>query len=340
MSYSRSFTRTVSVPYDGTVTVNYPPSESGGSKEVYYRGVAYEDVEVDIYVDTEQFDYSVESCNAQVNGLTESVAAMNAAQCIAISENADKVSKTIINGFFKSVRTELSTQRAELEQTIEARLLLLRQQAETLRSKQQSMAEDYARTSARYQKIFNDINKELSVRIHEIDQPVFSFVQEIDSQNDRMLHTDMLQTALTTGKEASTLRSQIGAAMIKKNALEAMETANHFLVSKAKSERTISNSTIEGDGDKTYLIPVLYMCKKSNSALVEKEMHVNGKLSIDGLQRQVLMDKLDNMQMPKLFGNEMETLRSYVQTEISKHIKGNSSHSNRVRDLINKFINK
>ena len=59
MSYNRRFTRRVAVPYSGSMTVNYPASEHGGSKTVYYDGTAYEDVEVDIHVDTSPFDASV-----------------------------------------------------------------------------------------------------------------------------------------------------------------------------------------------------------------------------------------------------------------------------------------
>ena len=159
MSYSRRFSRTVSVHYSGTVS--YPASQTGGS--VSYSGTAHELVEVDVHVDTGAFDASVAHCNNSVSGLTASVGAMNAAQCLAIRQNADKISKSIIDGFFSTVRTDLRTQKAELEQAIDAKLLLLRQQAQTLQEKQQQMEEDYARTSARYQKIFNDLNNELRI---------------------------------------------------------------------------------------------------------------------------------------------------------------------------------
>lgn len=101
MSYSRRFSRTVSVHYSGTVS--YPASQTGGS--VSYSGTAHELVEVDVHVDTGAFDASVAHCNNSVSGLTASVGAMNAAQCLAIRQNADKISKSIIDGFFSTVRT-------------------------------------------------------------------------------------------------------------------------------------------------------------------------------------------------------------------------------------------
>ena len=79
MSYTESFSRSIAVHYSGTVTVNYPASEHGGSTTASYSGTAYEQVDVDIHVDTAPFDASVANCNNHVNGLTASVGAMNTA---------------------------------------------------------------------------------------------------------------------------------------------------------------------------------------------------------------------------------------------------------------------
>ena len=340
MSYSRRFTRTIAVHYHGTETVSYPASQNGGTKTVSYSGTAYEDVEVDIFVDTSSFDQSIDSCNHHVGGLTASVGAMNAAQCVAISENADKVSKAIIDGFFHTVRTDLGTQKMELEQAIEARLILLRQQAATLREKQQKMAEDYARTTARYQKIFSDLNNELAIRIHEIDQPVFGLVKEVDTQSDRMIHTDMVQTAVTMSKESSILQAQIGAATVKRHALEAMDQANSFLTSKAISERTTRKSCIEGNGDDSYLIPVCYMRTESENQQIERKCIIpEYYTSNNKAMEEVLYDKLEMIDLDVLSEGENEQLQSYVQSEIADQITEDDNHSVRVRAMINKMLN-
>lgn len=340
MSYNRRFTRRIAVPYSGSMTINYPASENGGSKTVYYDGTAYEDVEVEIHVDTSPFDASVANCNDHVNGLTASVGAMNTAQCIAITENADKVSKSIIDGFFHAVRTDLSTQKAELEQIIEARLLLLRQQTASLKEKQQTMAADYARTTARYQKIFSDLNNELSVRIHEIDQPVFNLVKEVDTQSDRMLHTDMVQTVITMSKESSVLQAQISAATIKNHALEAMGMAQNFLTSKAISERTIRDTTIEGSGEEKYLIPVCFMRTESDKNIDQKCLVPEYYSKNDDNLQNRLCDTLEEYEFPVQTDSETEQLQSYVQTEMANKIAGDDTHSVRVRDMINKMLNK
>ena len=91
MSYSRKFSKTIAVPYSGSKSYSYPASEHGGTVTIHYSGTAYEEVEVDIHVDTAPFESSVSNCNSNVNTLTASVGAMNLAQCAAIKENADVV---------------------------------------------------------------------------------------------------------------------------------------------------------------------------------------------------------------------------------------------------------
>lgn len=330
----------MSVPYSGSKTVNYPASERGGSMTVYYSGTAHEDVSVDIHVDTTPFDRGVANCNNMVNGLTASVGAMNAAQCAAIAENADKVSRTLIKGFFQSVRTDLETQRLELQQTVETRLLLLRQQAARLQEIQKNMSEDYARTSRRYQDIFNDINNELSVRIHQVDQPVFSFVEEVDTQSDRMLHTDMVQNAVTLGKESNLLQAQLSIATMKSHALQAMGQAQAFLSTKATSERTLQNAMVDGSGKDAYLIPVCYMQTESDNHRVEQKCVMPEYYSANHPKLgEQLCDRLEHTELSSGTPQEHEQLKSYVQSEISRKVEGNDEHSNRVRIMINKLLN-
>lgn len=341
MSYSRRFSREIQIPYRGNVTAHYPASKSGGTINVSYSGTATEDVNVEIYVDTDDFDSSVKSCNNTVNGLTASVGAMNAAQCLAIKNNADKVSQTIIDGFFHTIRTDLGTHKTELEQAVQAKLLLLRQQADTLRAKQAAMASDYARTTERYQGLFSDLNKELASRIHQVDQPVFKVVQDVDEQSDRMLHTYMVQTAVTMGKENSLLQAQISMANVKKHALEAMSQARNFLESKAHSENAIRESCIEGNGTDRYFVPVCYMKTESDNNLVNAECAIPEYYATQNPDvRKVLCDKLDNTDFGDDDNTDSGQLKSYVQSEINNRIRNNDEHSLRVKSWINKLLNK
>ena len=335
MSYTRRFSRSIPVHYSGSVS--YPPSKSGGS--VSYSGTTYEEVEVVIDVDTTPFDSSVANCNNTVNGLTASVGAMNAAQCLAISQNADKVSKTIIDGFFHTVRTDLSTQRAELEQTISARLLLLQQQAKSLSQKRDDMEEHYTRTSARYHKTFEELNKELAARIHALDENVFRLVKSVEEQSDRMLHTDLVQTAVTLNKENGIAQSQLNVATMKNHALHAMHQMENFLTSKARSELTMKEATIDGTGDDGYLMPICFMESVDESHQINRLCVVPEQYA--SLHQQ-LSDKVESaFESTETRMEELEKmqLRSYMQEEIAHHLSADDAHTHRVRVLINNMFN-
>jgi len=338
MSYTRTFRKTIPVHYDGRVS--YPSSQTGGS--VSYSGTVYEDVEVEIVVDTDAFDASVLDCNHSVGTLTQGITTMNMAQCKSIADNADKVSTTIVDGFFKTVRSDLATQRAELLQTVDARLLLLRQQANTLKEKRENMENDYARTTARYQKIFSDLNNELSTRIHEIDQPVYKVIESIDSQNGRMLHTDLVQTAVTTSRESSILQAQLNAANTKHNALLALNNAKGYLETKALSDRTLNNSIVLGNGNDSYYLPVCYLesVKDSNSTTRECVCPVSDCLTFKDVIKENVSSFFADDSSSCISQAVKDSIFPYLQNEIADRIMGNDDHSMRIKSMINKLFEK
>ena len=96
-------------------------------------------------------------------------------------------------------------------------------------------------------------------------------VADIEKLNDRMLHTDMIQSAVTMGRESGILQAQISAACVKHHALEAMNQVQNFLITKADSERTVRQSFVEGSGRDRYWVPVCFMETTSEDSRVERQ---------------------------------------------------------------------
>lgn len=333
MSYSRQMSRQIAVHYSGSVS--YPASERGGT--VSYSGTAYETVVVNVEVDTNPFDASVGHCAHQVDGLTASVGAMNTAQCAVISDSASRISQSLINGFFHTVRTDLGTRKAELEQMLEARLVLLRQQAETLREKQRTMETDYQRTAARYLKLFEDLNKELENRIHEVDQPVFKLVREVDTGSDRMLHSDMVQTAATVSRETDLMKAQLSVATVKQHALEAMHQAQNFLSAKAWTERTLRESAMQGTGRDQYLAPVCYMETQGYNGQGWRKCYFPAIQGFNADSDNEASRNAVGAAIAPRSQAEQAQVAACLQGEIARHLPGNDEHTRRVRETINKL---
>jgi hypothetical protein len=316
MSYSERYYKTIEVPYSGEEEIYCPPSQEGEYRTIYYHGTVEEDVVIEVEVDTDDFDDSVNSCNRQVRNLTGSVAAMNAAQCAAADKNAQKVSQAIVQGFFTSAKTELDTQKIELQQIIDSRLLLLRQQAKMLQEKQSNMEADYQRTSARYQKIFDDLDRELATRVHEIDRPIFAGVEEMDRQSDRMLHTDLVQSVVTVNRENSLLQAQLNAATVKQHALESMSKAQEFLMSKADTERTLRETTLDRQGNVTYVVPGCYCCTKDQNQRESQSVHF--PFFNQPEYERTLTNTIRQIHPPKKTQEEIDRIRSYVPQEVQE----------------------
>ena len=301
-----------------------------------YSGYAEDVVNVEIDVDTNPLDHRVRECNSTINRLTASVGAMNAAQCAMIASKANQVSDAIIKGFFQSVSSDLSAQRMELQQKTESRLILLRKQAETLVSKQKTMQVDYQRTSARYQKLFTELNKELALRIHQINLPVFDVVKMITTQDDRMMHTDLVQTAVTLGKESTKASAQLNVAALKRNAMLVLKRVNEYLTISAQSEHTVEKAEINvQNGETRYLPAIFYEVMKEGHSRKQYCLMQNGfEQQCPNVER--LMEKREYKPFSK---EERETILAYMKKEMSSHIQGSDDHSNRVRKMIIEMFN-
>ena len=185
MSYSQSYSETIYKVVSRTVSYDYPPSENGGSDSVYVEIEAEIPVDVNIYVDTDPFDSSVEDCGNNVNLLTAAVVATESAEIISKEINSKKVADTIIGGFFNYIRIEISQQIAVLSQNVDAQTMYLKEMMLTCISKKSQMESDFNRIASRYVKIFKDLNNELSNRIFELDKPAFIFKNETDNQKTK-----------------------------------------------------------------------------------------------------------------------------------------------------------
>mgnify|MGYP003439756381 FL=1 len=330
MGYRRSFTETISVHYSGSVS--YPASQSGGS--VSYSGTAYETVNVNIYVDTDPFDNSVDRCNGSVRGLTTAVAAMNAAQVKSIAENAERVGNTITEGFFTTVRSEISSQIATLRSNVDAILLHLNELAKQCADKQRQMQTDYARLTSRYMKIFDELDSECRTRILELDRPAFLFKRMADEGTERSMCSDLVTTAAVAGGENSQIEARIGASYTKRTAMEAIGRANAFLALQRKTENVIAKSTFNESVYGMYYAPVCYIETTDNQKIDRKAFSAE---SIAQINNAKLVEQIRNVDFGKCDDEERHLQNGFNQV-VSTHYANANEHDARVRDYVTKLF--
>jgi hypothetical protein len=178
MSYSQNYQATV--PYSGSIQYNYPASQNGGSGTAHYSGDV--PVSVTINVNTVPFDGSVDHFNHSIDGLTGTVIAMNAAQCAAINQTTEEVSKSLIDGFFGTINTEISQQLQALDSAIKAGFGLIQSQGEAVTGKKTAMEADYNRIASRYVNLFADLDNECYKRIYALDKYAFNLSEKVQKE--------------------------------------------------------------------------------------------------------------------------------------------------------------
>jgi hypothetical protein len=332
MSYTRRYSEVVSK----TVTVNYSygASEHGGSGS---KTVTVDvPVDVNIHVDTHPFDASINSCNNTVNLLTGAVVATEAAQIASIDSNAKKVAGTIIEGFFKNIRFEISSQVMELKQRIDARLMHLHELSKQLIAKKVQMEMNYNRTANRYSKIFDDLNNELSNRIFELNKPAFHFKRLADSHSQRTSNNDLVNVVAVSGKEAGSLQAKISASITKKRALDAISQANIFLVKQKCLQRTINQSMLNNTTVCRYFTPVCFMETKNEKDQIGKSLYPSD--SLPEMQANRVIDNFQTKQWSALPKDSREKIARYFNVELSNAYPTADLHTNRVKDTIMKIF--
>jgi hypothetical protein len=341
MSYTRSYSETVYKVVSDTVRYDYPASENGGSGSVYVEIEAAIPVDVNIYVDTNPFDNSVEHCGNNVNLLTAAVVATESAEIVSKEINSQKVANTIIGGFFSYIRSEISQQIAELSLNVDAQTMHLKELMQSCIAKSKQMEGDFNRIASRYVKIFDDLNNELSNRIFELDKPAFLFKKETDNQKIRTSDNDLVNTVAIFGKESSDIQSRISSSIAKKRAFDTINKSKLFLWQQKKLNTTIQQSMINENIACSIYLPVCFIETNNISNQINKSVFSTHFLSVlnEKSQKNELIEKFSSNKLSwgKLNQLDLKNISLYFNTELNNKSIANDPHSLRVREMIQKI---
>lgn len=322
MSYSRSYTFGVSG------SVNYPASENGGS-------VSYHDsVEVNLYIDTSPFDRSVVSCGRDVNVLTASVASAAVEMCRTRKQTAKLISKSIINGFFGMIRSELSQQKTLLATRLPMLLQDLKSRAAQCMGKKEQMHRDFERITTRYSDVFRKLDDNMVAALKQLDIPLFNISDKINKFVFSGLLGSEASFSVLGNIDFIQADIQITIAMLKKSALALIHNAKRNL-----EYTKVLNSSIEHmlrkeelSCNKEIFIPVLVIDGDS----------VNGKNSCSSIiisrqfpQKNIIREKIsglkENIFKRKPSEFQKNSIDHFLKQRISDFAQENSESANTKR---------
>ena len=257
MSYTRSYSSSINV--SGSVSVSYPASEHGGTKTVSYSQNV--PVTFEVTVATEPFDQSISSASAHIDGLTASVAAMNAANCAAIKQCSDQISDSLIDGFYNLIQSDITTKKSETYTAVQTKSALLLEHSKAVQDKHNRMLSDVERERAKYGKLFNELDKELERRITEVNKPAFVLAHKV---RDRIVNEPYLSSAAATADQLG-VRSGRSGSVAAVGLRQKVSTVFHHLSDSLNNNlryrymmRNILWDKSSGSEEQLYYLPVAY----------------------------------------------------------------------------------
>lgn len=267
MSYTKTYN--TSITCSGTVTVHYPASEHGGSITESYHHT--EPVTIGVTVDTNPFDLSIGSTNKSLKTLTGAVVGMESAQCMAIANSADRITNSLVNGFYDLVNSNISVQKAEMSSSVQSKFALLMQFSKDLVEEHQRMEGDVSRLKSHYAVIFNKLDEDCEKRIRQLDKYSFDLSENVHEKLLIGPYRNQSAFGYSQIGESSKTENLILLARLRKKVADVVGLISDSAVKSLQYQSTVSGLTekIPLEESEIAYMPVVY----SVADLMSEEKH-------------------------------------------------------------------
>lgn len=266
MSYSERHTGTVS--YSGSKTVHYPASEHGGSITVHYSGTV--PVGITINVQTGPFDRSVSETNTSLGLVAGAVAATEAAQVAEITRAGNQIAQTAINGFFRVLSSEMSAQMSEFSSSMKSCVGLLAEEGRQVEHIHAQMDADYHRIMARYVRLFDELDRELDRRVHELNRPAFQICQHAMRETVAQPYAAFAARAATHEGDIAQTTLKLTCAQSKQRVSSSLGSLGDMCDYLCDYQDKVSDAMCDETGEGDVLMPVVYTLQKDLDAPSER----------------------------------------------------------------------
>jgi len=234
-----------------------------------------EGVEILVTVDDDPFQQSVAVCKNDVDLMTASVVATEAAQIASKAEAAKKISGEVVKGFFGFIQSTLTQQMTKLSMALGPKLQEILNLSARCRALQEQMEKDYNRIKSRYVRLFEDLDTELKKRVHNLDMAAFSLrVASADPVSDSS-RSSLVATQALGGRESQLAQSQLLTYSVKHSALSIISSASKSIAAGARLRESISaiNEDLRIEAEQTLLVPAVFIEKEGMSGGKETNVY-------------------------------------------------------------------
>lgn len=279
------------------ITVEYTDHEAqleqiGNSfRAVSIPVTRYMDIDVNVNVNTDPFDYSVDQSVYSLGELTGAITGFKIANVAAKKANEQAVVGRVTSGFMNMIEMNINLQNAGMESDMRALGGELTQQCNDLNRKHEVMNNDFNRIKSRYISLFDTINNEFKNRIQALVKPCFDFLENVNKVHDRKIDNILLPMAIVGSNENDSARIAIQTSKLKQNAAQLIASSKDYINDNNSLNRAIATFSVEGNEECTYFAPAVIVSEykdetKGNHVNVYKNSFFNGVKQTDEFIKQ------------------------------------------------------
>ncbi len=266
-------------------------------------------------VDTNPMANSIDTVSHHVDRTTTAVVAMQSAVVIAEKNSADRISQNLNYGFYSLIRSQISQKIAHHKSKADAKIMELQQQSVSLLAIKNRMERDYMMLAARYTKLFESLNKELRIRIFELDKPTTSFV-------NRDITPVAMRTKLLSAipamiqLESITDSQKISISNTRNNALRNIVSMRDFISNSEEQKELIGSILVKGQ------------IREVTNKCIPVVICESGGINVRQAQWQVNLPKLSSA------GNSKMETHVYSELKALSWSPSSESNMNRVKSEV------
>ncbi len=284
------YTRTYSTVISGSVGYTYGKSESGGSGTAHWS----ETVVVNIHVDDDLFQSSVNDCNRSIIAVGAEVNEEGRHQLEEKRAGAEKISNALLSGFIGYTKNMFSSKMIELENNCQALLPRINSYQNQLKDIKERMANDYNIIKSRYITYFDTLNNNLQRQMNQLYGPCFKLIEEFLKDKSISPMQESLTKSLAYNHYTNETRTLLETIYLKKELNSIIRYLSNVLEISKRTERQFLKFLSENKEKGTFYVPVFY---------VETEDITTDK-------------KISNCYYPEVFENTAPGLEEILKTKM------------------------
>ena len=329
-----------------TITVEYKDHVSrlvkrGDSYDIETNEVTrHKDVKVNVNVDTNPFDASVDDSARSLGTLTNSIVGFKAASVAAKKANEKAIVEHVSSGFLNMIEQNINMQNAGMEAEMHALAGELKQQCDELNHKHDVMNKDFNRIKSRYMDLFETINKEFRNRMQALIQPCFDFVEQVKKEQNRRVESELLSTVTTSGKESDSARIAIQVSKMKRNAEALINSSSRYIDDNRSLNRAVATFALDGDRNELHYAPVVIMAEQSDKSGSEAtKIFFNPMMDVAGRADELIRNRQVELRDTNMSSDTMNRISEYFNQQLGDFDDG-TPQTHRVAMQMKKLFEK